>query len=262
MKTKILLLQVLILTGNLARGQDTELSSDNDKNYSVNLQMGLNQIKEMNLLPMVHKGLLTEFSFETEKIKRSLRQFQFSFLYSRIKTGAEEMVKSGNVRLGFDYSYNFPIFAKNNLRYYLGPQASLCYSLMLYPNWDDSHGYWADYLSFGPNNILSLLGKNEREWFTSLDFSLISFLSRPEEIRPYKMDDSSFSGILKALNSNIESASVNRALRINLKTEYRFPVFTNIREAITYEMDIIRLSQKNEQPVFQFNWQVGIKMML
>jgi hypothetical protein len=262
MKAKIILIQILILTGTLVKGQNTELSSDHSKTYSVNFQLGLNQIKEMNLLPMVHKGTLTEFSFETEKIKKSLRQFQFSFLYSRIKTGVEEMPKSGNIKLGLDYSYNFLIFQKNNLRYYLGPQTSLCYSYMLYPNWDDSHGYWADYLSFGPNSILSVSVKHEREWFTSLYFSMISFFSRPEEIRPYKMDDSSVGGILKALNSNIESASLNRALLINFKTEYRFPVLVNKREAITYEMNIIRLSQKNEQPVFQFNWQAGIKIML
>ena len=262
MKTKILLIQILILTGYLVKGQDTDLSSDHDKTYSVNFQMGLNQVKEMNLLPLVLKGRLTELSFETEKVKSSLRHFQISLLYSRIKTEAEELPKSGNIILGLDYSYNFLILQKNNLRYYLGPQASLCYSYMLYPNWDDSHGYWADYLSFGPNNILSVSVKQEREWFTSLNFSLISFFSRPEEIRPFKMDDSSIEGILKALNSNIETGSVNRAFQINFKTEYRFPVFVNKREAITYDMSIIRLSQKNEQPVIQYNWRIGIKIML
>jgi hypothetical protein len=262
MKTKIVIMQILILISTLAKGQDTRLSTDHDKTYSVNFQLGLNQIKEKNLLPLAHKGRLTEVSFETEKVKGSLRQFQFSFLYSRIKTDAEEMPKSGNIKLGLDYSYNFLIFQKNNLRYYLGPKASLCYSYMLYPNWDDSHGYWADYLSFGPDNILSLSVKKESEWFTSLDFSLISFFSRPEEIRPYKMDDSSVGGILKAMNSNIETGTVNKALQINFRTEYRFPVFVDKREAITYNMKIIRLSQKNEQPVFQVNWQVGIKIML
>lgn len=255
-------MQILILISTLVKGQDTQLSSDHDKTYSVNFKLGLNQIKELNLLPLVHKGRLTELSFETEKVKSSLRHFQISFLYSRIKTGAEEMPKSGNIKLGFDYSYNFPIFQKNNLRYYLGPQASLCYSYMLYPNWDDSHGYWADYLSFGPENILSVSVKHDREWFTSLNFSLISFFSRPEEIRPYKMDDSSVGGILKAMNSNIETGTVNRALQINFRTEYRFPVFVNKREAITYDMNIIRLSQKNEQPVIQYNWRIGIKIML
>jgi hypothetical protein len=262
MKTKVLLIQVLILTGYPVNGQDNKQSSDHAKTYSINFQLGLNQIKEMNLLPVVHNGRLTEFSFETEKIKRSLRQFQFSFLYSRIKTEAEEMSKSGNIKLGLDYSYNFLIFKKNNLHYYLGPQASLCYSYMLYPNWDDSHGYWADYLSFGPNNILSVALKNDREWFTSLDFSLISFFSRPQEIRPYKMDDSSVEGILKSLNSNIETGTVNKAFKLNFKTEYRFPVLIDKQEAITFDMNMIRLTKKNEQPIFQFIWQVGIKIIL
>jgi hypothetical protein len=262
MKTNILLIQILILTGTLVTGQNNELSSDHKKTYSINFHMGLNQVKEMNLLPLVHKGRLTELSFETERVKGSLRQFQFSFLYSRIKTGNEEMSNSGNIKLGFDYSYNFPVFQKDNLRYYLGPQVSLCYSYMLYPNWDDSHGYWADFLSFGANNIVSVSLKNEREWFTSLDFSLVSFFSRPEENRPYKMDDSSIGGILKALNSNIQTGSVNRALQINFKTEYRFPVLVNKNEAITYDMTIVRLSSKNEQAVVQFIWQAGIKVML
>jgi hypothetical protein len=262
MKTKIILILILIQIGNLIKGQDTGSSYNHDKTYSVKFQLGLNQIKEMNLLPLVHKGRLTVLSFETEKVKSSLRQFQFSFLYSRIKTGLEEIPKSGNIKLGVDYSYNFLIFQKNDLRYYCGPQASLCYSYMLYPNWDDSHGYWADYMSFGPNNIFSVLLKNEREWFTSLNFSLIGFFSRPEEIRPYKMDDSSVDGILKSMNSNIEHGSVNRLFQINFKTEYRFPVFVKKREAITYDMNIIRLSQKNEQPVFQLTWQIGIKIML
>jgi hypothetical protein len=133
---------------------------------------------------------------------------------------------------------------------------------MLYPNWDDSHGYWADFLSFGPNNIVSVSVKNDREWFTALNFSLVSFFSRPEEIRPYKMDDSSVGGIWNSLNSNIETGTVNRAFQINFRTEYRFPVFVDKREAITFDMNIIRLSQKSEQPVFQFIWKAGIKIML
>jgi hypothetical protein len=262
MKTKLLLIQILILTGALVKAQDTKLTSDHDKTYSVNFQLGLNQIKETNLIPLAHQGRLTELSFETEKIKKSLRQFRFSFLYSRIKTEAEEMPKSGNIMFCLDYSFNFLIYQKNNLRYYLGPQASLCYSYMLYPNWDDSHGYWADYLSFGPDNILSLSLKHEREWFTSLSFSLVSIFSRPDEIRQYKMDNSSVEGILKALNSNLESGSLNKALQINFKIEYRFPVFVSKREAITFGMNLIRLSQKKEQPVFQFIWQAGLKIML
>ena len=262
MKTNILLISFLILTGSLIKGQEKDSLPRYYKTYSVNVQLGVNQIKEMTLLPLVHRGTLTEVTFETEKIKNTLRQFQFSMTYSRLKTGMEEMSKSGNIKIGLGYSFNFLVYKKNNLRYYLGPKTSVCYSYMLYPNWDDSHGYWADYLSFGASNILSVSLKHENEWFTSLNFGLVSFFSRPEETRPYKMDDSSLGGILKALNSNIEAGSMNKALQINLRSEYRFPVFVTKREAITYSMDIVRFSQKDEHPVIQIIYSIGIKIML
>lgn len=262
MKTNILLFLIVILGCHLADGQDPVSSSDHYKYYSFDFRIGLNQIKEMNLLPLVHRGTLTELSFETEKIKGSLRQFQFSFIYSRVKTTLEEMSKSGNMKLGFNYSYNFLVFQNSNLRYYLGPQMSLCYSYMLFPNWDDSHGYWSDYLSFGPRNTLSVSLKHDNEWFTSLYFSLISFFSRPEESRPFKMDNSSLNGILKALNSNIEPGFINKALQISLRTEYRFPVLITKREAVTFNMDLVRLKQKDEHAVIQIMYRLGIKIML
>ena len=262
MKTSILLISILIVIGIRIKGQDPDSPARNNKIYSFNIQLGRNQIKEMNLLPLVHRGTLTELSFETEKIRSSLRHFQFSLIYSRVKTGQEELAKSGNIILELNYSYNYLIFQKNNLSYFLGPQTSLNYSYMLYPNWDDSHGYWADYLSLGLNNIFSVSLRHESEWFTSLSFPIFSLFSRPEEIRPYKMDNSSLDGILRALNSNIEPGLLNKALQINFKTEYRFPVFVNKREAITYNMDIIRLSQKDEHPILQIIYRFGIKIML
>jgi len=261
MKTNILIIFILILTVSTIKGQDQN-SILTHKYNSVNLQIGQNQIKEMNLFPMVHKGMVTELSFETEKVMSGLQQFQLFFTYSRIKTSLEEMAKSGNIRFGLNYAYNFLISQKYNLRYYFGPQVSLCYSFMIYPNWDESHSYWADYLSFGANNILSVSLKNESEWFTSLNFSLFSLFSRPDEIRPYKMDDYTLVGILKATNSNIETGFMNSSFHINFKTEYRFPVFTNKREAITFDMDILRMSVNDGDPVFQIINRIGIKIML
>jgi hypothetical protein len=262
MKTNILMIFILVLFGSRIYGQDPVSMSDHHKVYSVQLNMGLNQIREKNLLPLAHKGMATELSFETEKVKNSLRRFQFILTYSRLKTGLEEMAKSGNIKLGFNYSHNFLIFQKNKFRYYLGPQTSFCYNYMLYPNWDDSHGYWADYWTIGPDNILSVSLRHESEWFTSLNFSLFGLFSRPEEIRPFKMDDSSFGGIMKALNSKIVPGFMDRNLEINFKTEYRFPVFVTKREAITFTMNVIRISGNDGQPVFQIMNMFGIKIML
>jgi hypothetical protein len=262
MKTNFLLISVFVLISHGIYGQKTDPSSEQHKTYSFNLQIGQNQIKEKELLPLVHKGMITDFSFETEKVKSSMRKFQFMFTYSRLKTSLEEMAKSGNIRFGFNYSYNFMIFQKNNFRYYMGPRTSLCYSYMLYPNWDDSHGYWADVWSMGANNIFSVALRHENEWFTSLNFPLFSVFSRPEAIRPFKMDDSSFGGIFKALHSKIETGFMDKMLEINFKTEYRFPVFVTKREAITFNMDVIRISGNGGKPVFQIVNMFGIKIML
>jgi hypothetical protein len=261
MKTNILLIFILILMVSTIQGQDQD-SLSNRKFCSVSVHFGQNQIKEMSLFPMVHKGKVTEFSFETERVKSNMKQFQLFFTYSRIKTSLEELAKSGNIRLGMDYSYNFLIFQNSNLRYYAGPQASLCYSFMLYPNWDESHTYWADYLSFGANNVLSVSLRNESEWFTSLNFSLLGFFSRQNDIRPYKMDDYTPGGVLKAFNSNIEPGIMNKVLLINFKTEYRFPVFVDKLEAITFNMGIIRMSRNEGDPVIQIINRFGIKIML
>jgi len=261
MKTIFLFIFILILTGNQIKGQGKD-SLSHHKIYSINLQIGLNQIREMNLLPLVHKGTLTELSFETEKVKESMRQFQFYFGYSRVRTSVEELFPSANIRLGLNYSYNFLIFQKNNLKYYLGPQSSLGYTLMTYPNWDESHSYWANYLTIGANNIFSVFLRNESEWFTSLNFSLAGFFSRPEEVRPYKMDDYTAGGVLKAFNSNIEPGLMNNLLQINFKTEYRFPVFITKREAITFNMEILRISGNGGQPVLQIINRIGLKIML
>jgi hypothetical protein len=262
MKTNLLLIIILVLFNSRMTGQKADPSTDHPTNHSVSLQFGLNQIRERDLLPLVHKGSVTELAYETEKIKGSMRQFQLLLSYSRLKTSLEEMAKSANIGLGLNYSYDFLVLKKNNLRYYAGPQASLQYSFMMYPNWDESHSYWADYLSFGAGNMLTVSFRHENEWFSSLYFSLLGFFSRPDPVRQFKMDSTSPGGVLKAFNSNIETGFPNKLLLINYKTEYRFPVFTHKREAFTFNMNILRMSRNNGEPVFQIINTFGIKIML
>ena len=261
MKTNILLASILLLMTGTIKGQDQDSLSGRKFN-SVSIRTGLNQVKEMSLFPMVHKGLATELSYETERIKNNLRQFQLFLTYSRLKTSAEELSKSGNIRIGMDYSYNFPLFQKGNLRYYAGPQMSLYYSFMIYPNWDESHSYWSDCLTFGASNVLSVSLRNDREWLTSLNFSLLGLFSRQDDIRSYKIDDYTVGGVLKTLNSNVEAGLLNHVLLVNFRTEYRFPVFSDKLEAITFNMDITRMSRNGGEPILQIINNLGIKIML
>jgi hypothetical protein len=261
MKTSILMIIIPLIIIIESSGQDHDTLINYSHN-SISISFGQNQIREMNLLPMVHKGKETGLSYEFEKVHKNLQQFQTFLTCSRMKTSLEEMSVSVNIRLGFSYSYNFLLFSNKKLKYYAGPQTGLCYSIMLYPNWDESHSYWADHLSVGAGNALSVAFRNEKEWFTSLNFSLLGFFSRPDDLRDFKMDDYTAAGVLKALNSNLESGLMNKVLHINFKTEYRFPVLNNKREAFIYNIDITRMSGNNGCPVFQIINRIGIKIML
>jgi hypothetical protein len=75
------------------------------------------------------------------------------------------------------------------------------------------------------------------------------------------MDNSSAGGIFSALNSDLRSGFWNRAFQLNFSTEYRFPVFKNKREAISYSLDIVNVTKKDEHPVIQSVNQIGIKFM-
>ena len=242
-------------------GQQTDQLVLLEKSNSLELHTGLNQIKEMNLLPVSNSGLITEFSFAREKRGKQLHQFQISIAYSRLKTRFEDMAKSGNIGLSIYYAKNWHLIQEGNISYFMGPHASISYSFMLYPNWDDSHGYWANTFSAGMNNILSVKLRNNQEWFTSLKIPLFSLYSRPEVERLYKMDDSSVAGLLKSLNGDIESGTWNRAFQLNFVTEYRFPVFSNKMEALSYSIDFMRISKRNGSPVIQLINKLGIKFM-
>lgn len=114
----------------------------------------------------------------------------------------------------------------------------------------------------GAGNDLSFSRRSDREWVTSLDFSLAGLFSRPVNERPYKMDDYTAGGVLKTLNSNIEAGLLNKVLVVNFKTEYRFPILSDKREAIFYSMDFIRMSGNDGDPVCQIINRLGIKIIL
>jgi hypothetical protein len=233
-------------------------------------------MNEQILLPLVHKGTMIKVSCDLENTGKSLNETQISVIYSRIKTSLEDISKSGNIKLDFIYSRNYLIFQSNNLKYFFGPQISLCYSFMIYPDWDESHFYWADYLGAGASNIVTIGLKNGDEWFTSLKIPVFSLYSRPDDYRLYKMEDSSPTGVIRALHSGIGAGSWNRVFQLNLNSEYRFTVLQNKRnarkysidfirksrtEAFTYSFDFIRISKKGEQAFIQITNQLGLKFM-
>jgi hypothetical protein len=243
----------------------TALSQEKDSTETMHiiaLRFGVNQIKDENLNTKVSTGTLTEFSYGFEKRTASWQKFHLTLGYSRLKTQVEDLSKSVNLKLNTGYSMSFKIVQGNNFKYYLGPEANIAYDGCFFPNWDDSHLYWADYFSVGVRNIFSVKLKNKNEWVTDVSIPLFSVFSRPELYRLYKIDDTDFGGIVHNLNSDLTAAHLTNVFFFHLQTEYRFPVFKNKTQAFTYSFEWLRVKNNDGNPFSQLSHQIGIKFFI
>lgn len=230
--------------------------------HSIAIQLGMNQVRDENLHPKVHTGSINELAYEFESKAAILRQFRFAVGYSWIKTELEDLSKTLNLKLNMGYSQCYSLVKGSNFEYYAGPEAGLAYNVAYFPNWDDSHLYWANYISLGVQNAVSVQFDNGNEWISSLSIPLFTMYSRPELYRLYKIDDIDFGGFVNNLNSNFTPAFWGNAFYLKLKTEYRFPAFGNKREAFTYSLEFLRIKSGDGNPFTQISHQIGIKLLL
>jgi hypothetical protein len=251
-----MVLLCLAITANAQPGDSNPIAN------VIGFQFGVNQIKDENLHPKVSTGTSTELFYAFEKKGKTWSRFQFTLGYSRLKTGLEDLSKTINLQLDFDYSLNFFASGKSNFKYYVGPEARIAYNVSFYPNWDDSHLYWANYYALGVSNILFIQLNNEKQWINSLSMPVFSVFSRPDLYRLYKIDDTDFSGIAHNLNSNLAPATVTNVFYIKFQTEYRVPIFKEKQQGFIFSTDYSLVREKDGNPFSQLNYQVGIKMLL
>jgi hypothetical protein len=90
----------------------------------------------------------------------------------------------------------------------------------------------------------------------------VSAFSRPELVRPYKIDDISFGGILSSLNSDMTFGLWNRSFRCHVGAEYQFPVFKTKLEAISYDVDFTWIKKDSGRPFKQLTHTIGLRILL
>jgi hypothetical protein len=247
----------LVTAANSLFAQDSSRIS-----HIISAQFGINQVKDENLHGKVSTGTIAEFGYGGELWKDNWQQYYLTFGYSRPKTQFEDVSKSANLRLDLGYAYTLKVVHRSTFRYYLGPDIGLAYSACFYPNWDDSHLYWADYLSLGLRNNFRVDLKKEKQWVTSISLPLFSVYSRPEHSRLYKIDDTTVGGIAQNLNSNITPAHLTNTFYIKLNTEVRFRVFQNKRQAFGYRFSYLRVKENDASPFKQIIHEFGISLFL
>jgi len=227
---------------------------------SLQLIFGVNQLKEENLHAKVHSGLITGISYQHCLGSKNISDFDISIKWSRAKTAYEDLSATANAHLSGSYRYLFKIFNLSEISYVLGPQINMQYNVSVYPNWDESHLYWANHIELGTDNILLYRLSESGILFFDLRFSIFSAFNQPEYNRMYKYDDSTFEGIVKNFHSDYEFGSVNKAFRLAIHMEYQFHLNPKCTQALCYSYDYLRI-KGNENLPFQNNiHQVGFKI--
>lgn len=227
---------------------------------SFQLDFGVNQLKDENLHTKVHTGILYGLTYEYSKQSQNISNFSIGLRYSRLKTNYEELSASANIQLFGDYNYLFGTVKRKRFSYFLGPEIKLNYNLSFYPNWDESHLYWACCIEIGVRNKLSFQINEHQSLVMDLSLSLFSVLSRPELDRQYKIDDISFGGIIQNMHSNLQGGTINKSFFVSIQTEYQFHISEKITQAICYSYDYRRVKGNEGNPFQSSRHQIGLKI--
>jgi hypothetical protein len=228
---------------------------------AIALSFGVNQVKEKILHPKVGTGTLTTLAYTLYARRMPLRQFSIAFGYSRMKTSLEDLSKTLNVSVDAQYGHPFAAARRGRMAYHAGPAARLAYNASFYPNWDDSHLYWADFISVGAAQALRFETKRGDEWSASLTLPLAAVCSRPPPERLFKIDDTDAGDIAASLHDDPAFGTWNRVFYLDFRLAYNYPAFRAGRQALHYSAEFARIASGGA-PFTRMSHLIGISFYL
>ena len=253
MSKSIKLTLLFFILSSMVKGKETDSLSFIAKFHSIGVATGINQLKENNLHAKVHSGPLFGLRYSRDKIrkqegyKQKITKLFLEAKYSPLKTKYEGAPTSLALNFSLGYRYSILLITKNNIQYFLGPALKLNYTLAYYSNWDDSHLYWADFISAGINNTLLYTINGNKNLTFSMDVPLLTLTSRPVENRQYKIDDLSLKGIVKNLHDNRQVGSLNVLFFCDPEIEYSYFISPGIQQSICYSLQFIFVKNRYSQ---------------
>jgi hypothetical protein len=152
-----------------------------------------------------------------------------------MNTAYEDFPSAANIILNGNYKYLFAVAGNDKMDYYVGPVVDWQYGTSAYFNWDESHLYFANYLSGGLANRVTF-GMRGKSFSFDLDIPVISCIFRPVSNRQYKIDNMKFGGILKNLASNPESAFPGNHFYLKTGLEMNFQSKRKKNRSVGYSL--------------------------
>ena len=230
------------------------------KSHSFTYEIGINWLKEENLIPIVHKGSINGLTYRFEKWGKNYNEVFITLRYSKLKAGLETEKVTQNEQISFGYCMGFLLLKKEKINFYLGYNLKYAHSLVEFPVWDESRAYWGASLTLGVSNRFIVRIKEKQNFIFSLDINPLGFYSRPDEVRLYAQENWSLLSIVKTTNSDIKPGFVNNILLSNFRTEYRFLTKKDHYFSLLYSVSYSRIQRTNEHPLINSINNFGISL--
>jgi|GEM_PF-1568063 len=227
------------------------------KTKKIQFLTGYIQQKELNLMPKVHQGFQYAVEYQADRELNHLSRFQARLGFSPLTTSWETSGFSANLQIQGGYFHLFPILKNQSWKVWAGPFGNLKYNTSFYPNWDESHLFWANQLQTGVSSRIEyFLQTKPRSLFWDFNLPVIGLLSRPNIERNYKIDDFSFGGIVKAMHFQPQFIGLINNFQVHTRIGYNFPIGKKNQAHFGYQFDHIQVSTNYSNQFIQSSHQI------
>jgi hypothetical protein len=233
-----------------------------NKQSGIQIDMGLNQNKESNLLPVVHQGGMYGIRFFNQLQSVNISQFETGLQIGTLKSEFEPEIGTIAIRLWGKYAYLFPIVSTDRFSIHAGLESELNYNAGLYFNWDESHVYHANFLSIGGRLQMKYLFPSKNSLTLKVGLPILSAISRSLPNRMYKIDDLTVGGIISDMHNHIRIGTFTKNFLVDSTIEYRFNTSKKIVPAFCYTLRYNQMKDSTGLPFQQIQHLAGIKFYL
>jgi hypothetical protein len=251
----LFLLLFLISSGLSAFQPDTAI---NEKTHIFQFSPGFLQYKEANLHDFIFGGVNYNFGYTLLWQKKDISYLHFQLGNSHLQTGIGEGFSSVSAVIAIDYAYLFQWHKSVRWDIHAGLGTRLNYNISYFWVWDESHLYWGNFLGFNFCQRFTFLTDRNNRIIGSFTAPLFMFLSRPETERNYKIDDLSFSGLMKSFHYVPEAQVLTGSNSFDASLEYQYNRKNKLHPCFLYSFSFFNLKTSYSNRVQSIQHSLGL----
>ncbi len=256
----LVILALAALKPSVVAASQRELPEELGSRNLISFIFGLTSLKEENLHPKVHAAPSVRLGYRHIWFRKNLQEMSAEALYCRPKTGLEDLNSSALLMADIAYGNGFPVHGSGRTAVLAGPTVRLHYSLCYYPDWDDSHLYWGNFLALGSRVHVVRRTRENRRWVVTADLPLIALFTRPDMNRLYKFDDISLGGVVKSLHEDMQLGWWGNVLYLELSAGYQFSMTPRIQHTVSYSLNYSRVRDSEGDPLQILTHNIGLEV--